>query len=227
MRSAVKRATTGTSRRDQVRATRRRILGAAHALFVERGYAGTTLEDVARTAEVSVQSVYFHFGNKRTLLKEAVDVASVGDDEPIPLLERPWVRELENATDPRRVLTAWVANSRVIYERVAGLLRVVRDASGSDASMAEQWALNEQQRLEAFHHLARSLARTRGLRRGLSTKRAADLIFALLGPEVFELLVSERGWSSRAWEAEMTSVLEAALLEPESSSQASSTLRST
>ncbi|HVL06992.1 MAG TPA: helix-turn-helix domain-containing protein [Acidimicrobiales bacterium] len=215
MRPSVKGVPGGNSRRDQARATRRRIIAAAHTLFVDRGYGGTTLEEVAAQAHVSVQSVYFHFGNKATLLKEALDVASVGDDEPVPLLERPWVRELESGTDAHRVLTAWLANSRAIYERVAGLLRVVRDAAGSDPSMAQQWAVNQQQRLEAFRHLARTLARTDRLRPGVSSAQAADLIFAMLSPEVFELLVSERRWSPRAWETRMVTVLEAALLEPD------------
>jgi AcrR family transcriptional regulator len=200
------------ARRDR---TRRRIIDAAHSLFVDHGYAGTTFEAVASAAGVAVQTVYFHFGNKRTLLKEVVDVASVGDDEPIPLLERPWVRELDRSNDAGSVLAGWVANTRTIYERVAGVLAAVHDAAGSDPEMAEQWATNQHQRLVAFTHLARLLSKTGQLRPGMSPARAADLIFAVLSPEVFELLTRERRWSPAAWQEWMTTTLEAALLRQE------------
>src|SRR3954468_16587156 len=85
---------TVKSRAARTRATRRRIVDAAAELFIERGYGVTTLEQIAARAGVAVQTVYFHFGNKRTVLKEAVDVAAVGDDEQVALLERPWLGEL-------------------------------------------------------------------------------------------------------------------------------------
>src|SRR3954470_14841928 len=111
----------------RTRATRRRIVDAAAALFVAEGYGATTLEQIAARAGVAVQTIYFHFGNKRTVLKEAVDVAAVGDDEPVPLLERPWVQELRAESEPERVLEGWIAASREISERVGGILGVVRD----------------------------------------------------------------------------------------------------
>ena len=74
--------------------TRRRIVAAAHDLFALHGYTGTTLQDVADKAGVSVQSVYFHYGNKSRLLKDVVDVASAGDDQPVPLLDRDWFARL-------------------------------------------------------------------------------------------------------------------------------------
>src|SRR5690242_15028262 len=116
------------SRVEQARATRRRIVAAAAEQFVARGYGATLLDQVAEQAGVAVQTVYFHFGNKKTLLKEVMDVAAVGDDEPVPLLERPWLEQLQQETDPRRVLELWVANGRQIVERVAPLMRVLRGA---------------------------------------------------------------------------------------------------
>src|SRR5512132_461830 len=102
--------------------TRRKIVTAASELFVAEGYHATTLEQIAARAGVAVQTVYFHFGNKRSVLKEAVDVASVGDDEPVPLLDRPWMRALRAETDPVRIVDGWVAASRAILERVAGIM---------------------------------------------------------------------------------------------------------
>jgi AcrR family transcriptional regulator len=195
----VKRAYRAPRRGQQARDTRRRIVNAAHLLFLQHGYAATTLEDIAIDAGVAVQTVYFHFGNKRTVLKEVMDVASVGDDEPVPLLERDWFDEIRREPDPSRALTAWVASSRAIYERVAPLLRVVRDAAGSDAEMAAQWTTNQDQRLTAHRRLADVLADKGGLRSDLSVERASDIIFALLSPEVFVLLTNERGWTPAEW----------------------------
>src|SRR3712207_4891753 len=95
------------SRVEQARATRRRIIAAAAAQFVAHGYGATLLDQVAEQAGVAVQTVYFHFGNKRTLLKEALDLAAAGDDDPVPLMERPWVKEIQQETDPVRIITLW------------------------------------------------------------------------------------------------------------------------
>src|SRR6185312_1099317 len=115
-----------TRRGEQARATRRRIIDAAAMLFIDNGYPPTTLSQIADAAGVAVQTVYFHFGNKRTVLKEAVDVAAVGDDEPVALLDRPWLERVRAEPDPRRVIELWLDNSRTIMERVGPIMRVVR-----------------------------------------------------------------------------------------------------
>ena len=74
---------SGGKKGEKSRQTRRRILEAAYELFVEQGYGATTLQDVATRAGVAVQTIYFAFGNKPSLLKELVDVTIAGDDEPI------------------------------------------------------------------------------------------------------------------------------------------------
>src|SRR3954451_19259174 len=105
MTASVNRVT----RAERARATRRRIIDAAASQFVAHGYGATLLDQVAEQAGVAVQTVYFHFGNKRTLLKEARDLAAVGDDDPVPLMERPWVEEIQEETDPVRIIVLWLA----------------------------------------------------------------------------------------------------------------------
>ena len=107
-----------TSRAEKTRLTRRRIVAAAADLFLDQGYGATTLDQVAARADVAVQTVYFHFGNKATLLKEALDEAAVGDDEAVALLDRPWFAELKAETDPVRIIELWTIGSREILERV-------------------------------------------------------------------------------------------------------------
>ena len=193
----------------RTRATRRRIVDAAAELFIERGYGVTTLEQIAARAGVAVQTVYFHFGNKRTVLKEAVDVAAVGDDEQVALLERPWLEELRAEPDPRTVVEVWVTIGTAIYQRVGPIMAVVRDAAVTDADMAAQWATNEAQRATAFHTLATLLDERQALNRPVD--EAVDVLCALLGPEVYGVLTG-RGWSPAQWERFTAESITAALL---------------
>ncbi len=181
----------------RTRATRRRIGTAAAELFVADGYGSMILKQVAERAGVAVQTVYFHFGNKRTVLKEAVDVA-VGDDEPAALLERPWWEQVRAEPDPRRVVTRYLAVSRSIYERIGPITAVVRDAAVTDPAMAQQWRTNEQQRATAFRQLAELLDERGALRTPLD--EAVDVLCALLGPEGYQVLTARRGWTPATWE---------------------------
>jgi AcrR family transcriptional regulator len=193
----------------RTRATRRAIVDAATGLFLAGGYGGTTLEQIAARAGVAVQTVYFHFGNKRTILKEAVDTAVVGDDEPVALLDRPWSEQARAETDPRRVIALWTAYGRQVVSRVGPLMRVVRDAAVVEPEMAEQWAVNERQTATAFRALAEQLDGLQALRVPLD--EAVDILCAVSGLEVF-LLLSSRGWTAERWERFVVDALTHALL---------------
>ena len=200
-----------TRRGEQARATRRRIAAAAAALFIENGYPATTLDQIAERAGVAVQTVYFHFGNKRTVLKEAVDVAAVGDDEQVPLLDRPWLEQIRTEPDPHRVIALWVQTSRTILGRIAPIMRVVRDAAAGDPDMADQWATNEQQRDTAYRVLAQLLADRGALKPDIPVDEAIDIIFALLSIELYLLLIT-RGWTPERWQQWTTDTLRSTLL---------------
>lgn len=202
---------TGTvkPRAARTRATRRRIVDAAAELFIADGYGATTLEQIAKRAGVAVQTVYFHFGNKRTVLKEAVDIAAVGDDEQVALLERPWLEEVRAEPDPRRVIALWAAYGRQIYERVGPIMQVVRDAAVTDPDMAVQRATNEAQTATAFRMFATMLAERGALNRPVD--EAVDVLCALHGPEVYGVLTG-RGWTPEQWERFTVDALTAALL---------------
>ncbi len=196
----------------KARVTRRRITDAATELFVAGGYGTTTLEQIAERAGVAVQTVYFHFRNKRTVLKEAVDIAAVGDDEPVPLLDRPWIAKLRVEPDARRVIALWVRNSRDIFGRIAPIMQVVRDAAGSDPDLAEQWAINREQRGVAMRVLAELIADRGALKPGLTVATATDIIYTMLSIEVYSLLTLDRGWSPARWQRWMADALADALV---------------
>ena len=213
MSEAVKQdAGRGTRRAEQARATRRRIIGQAARLFAEQGYAATTLEQIAAAADVAVQTVYFHFRNKATVLKEVVDVLAAGDDEPVPVLDRPWARRMREEPDGRRALRIWLRTSRAIFGRVAPVMKIVRDAAGSDPQMAAQWQTSLAQRYAAQHAVIQQLADKDALRPDLTVDRAADIVFCLVSFEVYLLLTSERGWTPAQWERWITATLTAAIL---------------
>jgi AcrR family transcriptional regulator len=202
----------GNRRAQQARATRRRIIDGARELFFRDGYAVTTLDQIAANAGVAVQTVYFHFGNKRTVLKEIMDVLSVGDDEPVPMLDRDWIRQVRDEPDGREALKIWLHNARAIFTRVAPLMKIVRDAAGADPEMAAQWETNQAQRFVAHRFLAEQLAGKNALRPGLSVEEAADIIFTLVSPEVYELTTLVRGWPPTRWERWITDTLAQTIL---------------
>jgi AcrR family transcriptional regulator len=202
------------SRAEQARATRRRIVAAAAAQFVAYGYGATLLDQVAEQAGVAVQTVYFHFGNKRTLLKEALDVAAVGDDDPVPLLERPWVREIRQETDPARIIVLWLATGRAILDRIAPLMRVVRGATGTDPEVAAQWDTNQAQTRTANGFLVELLAARGALRPELDVERARDIAFVLSNAETYLQFTDVCGWTPDEWQERTATMLTATLLGP-------------
>jgi AcrR family transcriptional regulator len=214
--SVKKEPTPTRSRAEKMRLTRRRIVAAAADLFLDQGYGATTLDQVAARAGVAVQTVYFHFGNKATLLKEALDVAAVGDDEPVALLDRPWLQEVTAERDPVRVIELWMVGGREIMERVAPLLAVVRGTVGTDPDLAAQWDVNEGQRRIAFRALVDLLAGRGALRRGLTVEDAADLAFLIASVENYVLATNKLGWAPERWRRTTASLLARALLDERS-----------
>jgi AcrR family transcriptional regulator len=196
-------------RGSKTRATRRRIIDAAAELFVADGYSGTTLERIADRADVAVQTVYFHFGNKRTVLKEAVDLAAVGDDQPVAMLNRSWIDRARDEQDPARVIAAWTAYGRGVMTRIGPIMRVVRDAATVDPEMAGQWAANQEQTAAAFLVLANQLNEMDAL--GVPVEEAVDILCVLSGPEMY-LQLAARGWSPEQWEHFVVDSLNHALL---------------
>ncbi|MGV9316337.1 TetR/AcrR family transcriptional regulator [Streptomyces sp. NPDC003691] len=201
------------TRAEKALRTRRRMLDAAFRLLTERGWARTTVEDIAKTAEVGVQTVYFTFGTKRALLKEVLDVAIAGDTDPVATLDRSWANDVLAEPDPAAQLALQAAGARRILERAAPVLEVVRTAASADPELAELWRTNTAQRHTVQTRFAEALAaKTGGLRNGYDTEAAADIAMTVLGPETYELLVARRGWSPERWERWATDALVRQLL---------------
>jgi AcrR family transcriptional regulator len=203
MTEAVKRrrrAYDSPRRRQQADATRRAILESARELFVEHGYVAATIQAIAARGEVSPETVYATFGNKRSLLSRLLDVSMAGDDAPIPILARDWVQELRDQPDLARRVQILARNGRSILERTSAVYEVLRGAATADAQVAALWERNKTQRLEGQRVLLRIMVGDHPLRDGLTTKTAGDIVFAIGSPETYRLLVVDRGWSPDRFE---------------------------
>jgi AcrR family transcriptional regulator len=198
------------TRAEKARATRTRILDAAHELFVTNGWTRTSVEDVARAAGVATQTIYYTFGTKHTLFKELLDVRVAGDHDDVATLDRPWAREVLAEPDPARHLALHVAGARAVLERVAPLLRVLRDAAPGLPALADLWATNQEQRRTVAATLTSALATKSALR--TSTQVATDITHTLLGPDTYGTLVLDLGWSPQAWQDWATDALVRQLL---------------
>jgi hypothetical protein len=146
-----------------------------------------------------VQTLYFTFATKRAILKELVDVEVAGDTVPVSTLERPWVADAM-AAPPAEQLRLLVAASARIHGRVAPVLEVVRSAAAVDPEIAKLWKTNTSQRHTVLATLAGALAAKTELRAGIDAVQAADIMLAVLAPEVYLLLIRDRGWSAGAWQ---------------------------
>jgi AcrR family transcriptional regulator len=188
------------NRAEKTRQTRQRMRAAALRLFIEQGYAATSMPSIAAAAEVAVQTLYYTFGTKRALLSEVLDVTVAGDDEPIPTLQRPAITGALAEPDPAEQLRRQAAAAREILENVAPLLDVIRGAAGADPELAEMWDINVRQRVTVQEQLVAALVRKSPLRDGVDQATAVDIALALQSPEVYLLLTRDRGWSPQQWE---------------------------
>jgi len=189
---------TSEIRDEQARRTRRAIVAAAHDLFLARGYAATTVDAIAQAAHVSRRTVFNSAGGKAALLKLAWDWAIVGDDEPIPLADRPAVKAIQAEPDPHKALALWAQMVVEIAARAAPIAEVLTAAADADADAAQ---------LAADADRDRTFGAT-----AFTQQYAADLCWALMDPHLYRLLVTQRGWTAADFTQWLSSSLAATLL---------------
>jgi AcrR family transcriptional regulator len=193
---AKKRSYDSSRRKRQAEQTRAEVLLAAVELFNTRGWADTTLADIADAAGVAVETIYNGFRSKKQLVRDAMDAAVVGDTEPIPWAERDEFRRMGVGTIGARldVATDTVAD---IHERSAGVWQALTDAAGGDEELAEYVREGERRR---NLDVARSVERIFGRRPPDAT---LDVLWILYGPETYSKLVHVLGRSRAQYRARL------------------------
>ena len=183
------------------------MVDAARTLFVERGYVATTIEAISEHADVPPATVYRLFSSKLGILKALLDTSIAGDDQPLAVDERPDVASLFREPDPHKLLAGFAGITTAINQRTNDVYRVLVSAAGSDPAAAELLGEIRQQRDQGQGQIARSLARAHALKPGLRERDAADLIHALMSPEVYRLLVGDRGWTPERYKQWLATIL--------------------
>jgi AcrR family transcriptional regulator len=186
----------GTTERG--RQTRARIVDAAAELFYRQGYLATTMAAIAAEADVSVQTLYLSFGSKVAILTAAHDRAVVGDDEPVPVLGRPWVDDVRNEVDGRQALRIAMDNSLTIIEHTSRVRGAIQSAA-ADPEVAELLHTVNDQRLATLQEVASLLATKPGFAPELPVERAADILYATISDELYRILVIQRNWIVEDW----------------------------
>ena len=208
MPKAERRAYKSPVRQRQAHETRRRIVEATRQLLETEGYAGMTIEAVARQAEVSVQTVYAVFGSKTGILAELLNQATFG-----PAYEDIVRRTLEER-DPETRLRGAARIARQIHDAQGAGFDLLRGAGVVAPELARLEQQRERIRYERQEQMIVSLRGAKRLRPELSYRTARDILWMLTGNDVYRMLVCERGWSSQKYQDWLADTLVRALLAP-------------
>ncbi len=203
-------------RRDQAAQTRRDIVAAADGLFRARGYSGTSMPTIAAEAGVVVETIYRAFGSKAGLFKAVVEAAVAGGAAraETPPEDRPAIRAVIEEMDPRRQLELYAATQPGIHRRAGPLNRALAGGAATDPELRVLLLELEAQRLAGLGRMAALLAERGALRADLPVDEARDIIWTLCSPAVYDLLVVDRGWTSKRYRDWLASALARELLDP-------------
>lgn len=211
-----KRRYDSSRRRAQAAATRRDILDAARRLFEQRGFAATTMEAIAAEAGVALKTVYVAFETKSGLVRALWNHLLRGGRDDVPMAAQQWYRDVLDEPDPERQLRRTARNSRVVKLRIAPVLEVIRSAAPIEPEIGALW-----RRIQTEFHanqrvIVESLGAKHALAPGLEVERATDILWTINHPDLWQLLVGERGWTPEQYEQWCADLACAQLLAPRS-----------
>jgi AcrR family transcriptional regulator len=198
---------------EQAQVTRNRVLQAAQRLFVERGYAGTTVAAVAAAAEVSAETVYATFSGKRGLLEGVIQDAIAGVDAAVPRDDPGWWERVQGLSDPRLRLRKMVEHTCLTTARTSAIHAIIRGAADKEPFAVALRAQLFQERLSAQTQRIHRFLKA-DLRPGLSVSEAGQTYSTLTGPELYHLHTVDLGWKPPRHQAWLTRLLESELLGP-------------
>ena len=199
-------------RREQAAATRHEILEAAERLFARDGYGATTMAAIASDARVALKTVYVAFETKSGVLRALWNLRLRGDRDDLPVAEQEWYLRLMAEPDPERQLRLAAENSRVAKERIGPVLETIGAAAPIDPDTAELWDRIQTEFRANQRTIAQSVADKQALADGMDVERAADILWTINHPYLWQLLVGRRGWTPDEYERWCADTLCAQLL---------------
>jgi len=182
-------------RDEQAARTRARILDAAAELFLDRGYARTTMKDVAEAADAARDTVHAVFGGKARLLTALVDARLVPDGSVANITQRPDAQAIKDEVDQRKQIQLFAEFIAGVSTGLRPVFEVLRTASAVEPEMAPVYREMDHYRLQNMHVYAKWIAARGPLR--VSTKRAGEILWTLASPDVARMLCDELGWSQK------------------------------
>ncbi|MEO6201212.1 MAG: helix-turn-helix domain-containing protein [Cryobacterium sp.] len=180
-------------RQAQARRNGNAILDVAEEKFLQAGYFSTTVAEIATESGVSVETIYKIFGGKSGLVR-AIYERGLGGRGATAAYERSDEMRLYE-TDPESLMRKWGALTAEVASEVTPILLLVRTAAATDEGMAALLLESNKQRLERMEHNARFMQSRGFLRDDVSLEEAIDVMWLNSSPELYELLVLQRGWS--------------------------------
>ncbi len=207
-----KRRYDSARRQALAEATKIKMAEAARRLFFKRGYAGTTIEEIADEAGVSRETVYAVFRNKPGILAFLLDVAVNGKEFPTAVIEQSTVQAIMQERDPRRQIDQIAQVCGEILSRAAPVYAIMRTAANTEPAIKKRVRDLHRERLENMTAFLQQVAAKLPLRKGLDANRAGEIVWALTSPELFLLLVTESGWSREKYSQWLADMLIRALL---------------
>ena len=212
------RSYVSPTREKQAAATKNRIIDAAEALLLKKGFTGMTVAEVAKNAGVSPQSVYALFSSKAGIILAAIEDRVLNDEHNADVLKL-----LENVTDPVLALHNAAKLTRNIYEGTAPTFASVYGAHMVSPQLAELGQQIADLRLKKQAPFVKKLVATGKLLPHLDEEAVRDILWALSGREIYYLLVIRRGWNLDRYEKQLAFMLISSLVHPDAiaSSQAS------
>jgi AcrR family transcriptional regulator len=201
-------------RREQAAATRGAILAAAQRLFERQGYAATTMAAIAAEAGVALKTVYVAFETKSGVLRALWHLLLRGDEADVPIGERDWYRQVVAEPDPERKLRLGAHNARLVKERAAAIMDVIRQGAPADPDIDTLWDRIQTDFYDNQRVIVESLHKVKALRPGLDVTGATDILWTLNHPDLWQLLVVQRGWAPERYEKWFADTVTDQLLKP-------------
>ncbi len=210
----VKRGYDTTRRRAQADATRREVIDAAGRLFSAQGYAATTIDQIAAAAGVSRETIFKAFSTKRQLLRLWVEREVAGPDEPVPIHQQAWMREVRSARQQRQQLEVAVAAARRIHDRAAAGLEVMRAAAHADPEIAALWDEACRSRRRDVTAVTDQLVATGPTNPDLNPNEVVDVVYTFTSPELYDLFVRQCDWPPERFERWLVDALQRLAFDP-------------